>query len=141
MGYDLYTSKELAHSAKGSGWANHKYIDKFMKNGKWHYVYKLTGNSRNEGNGGHTLRDYEEEFKKDKEYAQIEKDKKSGKYKQVNYTEYTRNGKSWLSSSYRIQNGNDVKIYKTKGKIAQAVEKSASKGKSFIEKLSKKKKK
>lgn len=135
MGYKLYNDETLVHSLKGTAWKNHKYISKIWKNGKWIYNY-------GKGSGdGHTLKDYNEEYKKTNEYTKIEKDKKTGQYKQVNYTEYTRNGKNWLNSSIRIQNGNDVKIYKEKGKISQAVEKSAAKGRSFIQKLSKKKKK
>ena len=38
--YILYRSESLAHAAKGSTWSNHKYINKYFKNGKWVYVYK-----------------------------------------------------------------------------------------------------
>ena len=48
MGYELY------HSAKGSGWKKHKYISKYVKNGKTYDLYgdKLSDDdSSNKENG------------------------------------------------------------------------------------------
>lgn len=145
MSYELYRSKELAHAAKGSNWANHKYISKYFKNGKWVYIYKgAIGNVKNSvskirnslnapkpsNQNTHTVNDY----KVTNEYY-------VGNSKGLTHTvEKTRNGSSWLSKKTKIQFGNEVIILKDKGKLAQGVEKTVSKGKSFISSLSKKKK-
>lgn len=44
-----FTKEELEHSFKGTGWKNHKYISKFVKNGKVVYVYgnQTTSNKSN----------------------------------------------------------------------------------------------
>lgn len=44
----------LCHSATGSTKANHKYISRYMKNGKWRYTYKNTSSSNSEDNSGHS---------------------------------------------------------------------------------------
>lgn len=149
MGYDLYRSKELSHSLKGSAWANHKYIDKFWKNGKWQYIYNTVSNKvgtamrsfgapKTPTPGGTTIND---QYRKTNEYIKIGKDQGSGQYKQKHYTEYTRNGGSWLTKKMMVSSGNSVTIYKDKGKISQAVEAGAAKGRNFISNLGKKKKK
>ncbi len=128
MGYKLYRSEELAHAAKGSSWSNHKYINKFFKNGKWVYVYNPVKNSPMSNAS-------QNQYRKTDEYYKGENGK------MVHYTVKTRNGKNWLSSSIQVRSGNDVTVYKDNGRIAQGIEKSASKGKSFIEKLAKKRRK
>lgn len=121
MGYILYTDEELAHSLKGSSWKNHKYIDKFFKNGKWVYIYKGPDGKVPEINNKPTVR----------EYSKINK---NGTVTHVK--EYTKKGNSWLSKKREVRGSdNHVTIYKEKGKIAQHIENRAAKGKSFIESL------
>lgn len=126
MEYKWYESEELAHSTKGSAWKNHKYISKFFKNGKWVYIYKGGANNSVDINNKPTTT----------EYTRINRDGTVSQVKQ-----HTTNGNSWLSKNVEVK-GSDgkVTVFKTKGKIERAVEKTASKGKSFIESLSKKKK-
>ena len=128
MGYELYRSKELAHAAKGSSWTNHKYIDKFLRNGKWIYIYKgMTNQFRTPTTD---LRPTT------KEYVKVERNGGITRYKEV-----TSNGNSWLSNKIQVKSSDgSVTVFKTKGKIERGVEKAASKGASFIQKLSKKKK-
>ena len=144
--YILYRSESLAHAAKGSIWSNHKYINKYFKNGKWVYIYKgaigKVTNSINKirnslnapkasNKNTHTINDY----KVTNEYY-------VGNSKGLTHTvEKTRNGSSWLSKKITVQHGNEVVILKDKGKIAQGVEKAINKGSSFIKKLSNRPKK
>ena len=121
MAHDLNRNKELAHSLKGSSWKDHKYIDKVFKNGKWVYIYKTTPGNKGPGISKPTVN----------EYTKINKNGTVTHYK-----EYTTKGNSWLSKRREVRGSdNHVTVYKEKGKIAQRVEKSAAKGKSFIDSL------
>lgn len=56
----------LAHSAKGSTWKNHKYIDKKQVNGKWVYIY-----NKNASSDGSTSEQKHEKLLR--EYEQLQK--------------------------------------------------------------------
>lgn len=58
-------SEYLAHYAKGKEKANHKYISRFYKNGKWYYRYKVTGEGYKE--------DYARNKLKSEEYGELAK--------------------------------------------------------------------
>ena len=140
----------ILHSAKGTGWANHKYISKYFKNGQWQYVYPKVKNAVNNFSSGFktktTLKPVTTtkplQYKKTKEYYTLPSKGTTGASSMKKTTEYTANGNKWLSSSYTITDSSgNKKVYKTKGKISQAVEQSAKKGADFISNIGKKKKK
>lgn len=129
---NLENTGYILHSAKGTGWKNHKYIDKWFKNGKWFYKYPNKDKGSKDSNSNtHTLEDY----KTTNEYYKIH----DGKME--HYTEKTRNGSGWLTKKTQVQFGNDVTVYKDKGKISQSFDKAVEKGASFINSLKTKKKK
>lgn len=109
---------------------NHKYIDKFLRNGKWVYIYKpsqLNNVKTDTANLKPTT----------KEYLKVEKKGGVTRYKEV-----TSNGTGWLSKKLQVKNSDgSVTVFKSKGKIERGVEKAASKGASFIKSLANKKKK
>ena len=126
--YELYRKNSLTHSAKGTGWSIHKYLSKVFKNGKWYYFYNKPA-KQDTGNYS--------QYVKTNEYYTTPSPGTTGSLRK--HTTYTRNGQNWLSSStkYTDSSGNTT-TFKTKGKIAQGIEKSAKKGAAFIQSLSSK---
>lgn len=134
------TKDELAHAA---GWTkpNHKYIDRIWKNGKWNYIYnKVTsGVSNIRSRFGNTKQSQNNNAYR---YSNTYLSGSSGSTGWKKTTEYTRDGQQLLSKKVvRTDKAGNKTVFKTKGKIAQGLEKAISAGSNYINNRSKKKKK